>query len=199
VNKRLIIFGVLLAALLLSAVSPWPATLSVWNFTGSNVYITLKYNGVQKYFLTATPDGNSPYQYLSRFDIERRTNYSAQVTACDTTTTWGKMNMYVNLRLTFTGCESMKQWWTPKYWGEPSMEKPNFWSMQYYGLNASTKVIYGQHVPENDTQYGALRNTTKGHFGGTYYRRFHFLYDVAPSACFNDSWIWPKYGYDTCQ
>ena len=199
-NKRLIIFGVLLAALLLSAVSPWPATLRVWNFTGDNIYITLKFNGQQVYFLTATPDGNSPFQYLSVFDITRRNNYAAQVTACGTTTTWGKLNMITNLRLTFTGCESMRQFWTPKYWGEPTMEKPNFWNWADWGKTYYYDVIYAQHVPENDTQYGKYRNTTPGHLGnGTYIRRFHFLYDVAPSACFNDSRVWPKYDFDPCE
>ncbi len=123
-NKRLIIFGVLLAALLLSAVSPWPAVLSVWNYTGGNVYITLNYRGEQKYFLTATPAGNSDTYYLSRFDIVRRV-YSAQVTACDTTTEWGRLRMASNVRLVFVDCTAMKQW-TAKFWGEPTMEKINF-------------------------------------------------------------------------
>ncbi|MFZ5808937.1 MAG: hypothetical protein ACOY16_06625 [Chloroflexota bacterium] len=178
-NKRLVIFGVLLAALLLSAVSPWPATLWVWNFTGDNIYFTLKYRGVQKYFLTATPEGNSPRYYLSTFDIERR-QYSAQVTACETTTTWGRMNMLTNLRLTFTPCESMRQFWTPKYWGEPTMEKPNFWNWAYW--TKTTRGNFWQHVPENDPHYGALY--------GWY--RFRFLYDVAPAGtCWNDSKPWP--------
>ena len=184
-NKRLIIFGVLLAAMLLSAVSPWPATLRVWNFTGDNIYFTLKYRGVQKYFLTATPEGNSPLYYLSVFDLERR-QYTAQVTACGTTTTWGKMNMVNNLRLTFTGCESMKQFWTPKYWGEPTMEKPNFWNFAY--LTKTNKGNTYQHVPQNDPFYGSLY--------GQY--RFRFLYDVVSSLCWNDTKTWPATP-DTCR
>ncbi|RCK76954.1 MAG: hypothetical protein ANABAC_3379 [Anaerolineae bacterium] len=107
-NKRLIIFGVLLAALLLSAVSPWPAVLTVYNFTGDNVYITLKYRGEQKYFLTATPQGNSADYNVSVFDIVRRT-YSAQVTACETTTTWGRLRMASNVRLVFPDCLQMQR------------------------------------------------------------------------------------------
>jgi len=177
VNKRLIIFGVLLAALLLSAVSPWPAVLTVVNYTGDNIYITLKFRGEQKYFLTATPKGNSETYYVSRFDIVRR-RYSATVTACGTTGKGG-MNFVSNVRLVFTGCEAMKQWWTPKYWGEPTMEKPNFWN---FGT-------FLQHVPENDPHYGWQ----------WYDYRFRFQYDVAPAGnlCWNDSAVYP-FMFDYC-
>ena len=127
-NKRLIIFGVLLAALLLSAVSPWPATLQVLNYTGDNVYITLKFRGVQKYFLTATSDGNAgpDYYHLSVFDITRL-KYSATVTACQTTVS-GTMDLKTNLHLNFTSCDAMRQWWTPKYLKiDRGFEKPNFY------------------------------------------------------------------------
>jgi len=164
VNKRLIIFGVLLAALLLSAVSPWPATLRIWNFTGDNVYLTLKYRGVQKYFLTATPQGNSDTYYLSVFDITRLT-YNAQVTACSTTTTWGRLRMASNVRLTFTSCEAMKQYMTPKYWGEPTMEKPNFWNWNG-----------DESVPPNMGWWGSLSYKD---LAGTK-SAFRFLYDVVP-------------------
>ena len=102
-NKRLIIFGVLLAALLLSAVSPWPAKLTVINGTGDNIYITLKYRGEQKYFLTATPKGNSPDYQVSVFELVRRV-YSAKVTACATTTEWGRLRMASQVRLVFPNC-----------------------------------------------------------------------------------------------
>ena len=107
-NKRLIIFGVLLAALLLSAASPWPAVLDVWNYTGDNIYITLKYRGEQKYFLTATPKGNSDTYNVSRFELVRRV-YSAKITACATTTSWGRLRMASNLRLVFPDCLQMQR------------------------------------------------------------------------------------------
>lgn len=169
-NKKLIIFAILLAAFVLSAVNPWPSTLSVWNFTGDNVYIRLKYRGEQKYFLTVTPQGNSDTYYLSRFDIVRR-SYTAEVTACEMTTLWARMNLNYNLRLNFTPCESMKQYWTPKYWGEPTQEKPNFF----------ITGTYGQHVPENDPWYGYFYNL----------KRFRFIYDVQPGRCWNDSKDYP--------
>ena len=195
-NKRLIIFGVLLAALLLSAVSPWPATLTVGNYTGDNIYFTLKYRGEQKYFLTATPAGNaynkavgSDY-HISRFDIVRRV-YSATVTACQTTTTWGLFDMRTQVWLNFVPCEYMIQikdlqlnpaftaWlkankvgpqpvkWLnkpPKFWGEPTMEKVTFYT-------PGTK----EFGPPYGTWYG---NYYVPYTGGKV--PFRFLYNVTP-------------------
>ena len=124
-NKRLIIFGVLLAALLLSAASPFPAVLEIWNYTGDNIYITLRYRGEQKYFLTATVQGNTDDYNISRFDIVRRT-YSARITACDTTTSSGRLRMASNVRLVFPDCTAQKQVFSPKFWGEPTQEKVTF-------------------------------------------------------------------------
>jgi hypothetical protein len=163
VNKRVVIFVVLVAAMVLSAVSAWPATLSVYNGTGDNVYIKLSKYGVMKYFLTATVEGNSADRYWSIFDITRKT-YSAVVTACDTTTTSGAMDLRTNLRLVFTGCDSMKQWWTPKYWGEPSMEKVNFY-------NNGTDFEW---APPDDGWYGS------GWFKGDGGHAFYFQYSVLP-------------------
>ena len=174
-NKRLVIL-VLLAAFVLSAVAPWPAVLTVVNYTGENIYFTLKYRGEQKYFLTATPEGNSSSYYVSRFDIVRRTYTGNKVTACATTTTWARFNMNVNLRLVWTACESMKQYWTPKYWGEPGMEKPNFFS------NAGS-----EWVPPYGPWWGNYNWKCPGYawwcdivWGGNYARAFHFLYKVVP-------------------
>jgi hypothetical protein len=186
VNKRLIIFVILIAAFVLSAINPWPSVLTIWNWTGSNVYLRLTYRGEQKYFLTATPEGNSDTYRKSNFDIVRR-QYVAEVTACETMTRWARMNLAVNLRLNFTPCESMKQWWTPKYWGEPTQEKPNFF----------TSGTYTQHVPENDPQYGDIY----------WARRFKFLYDIQPGLCWNDDRVGKDtfagtslfYGYEYCQ
>jgi hypothetical protein len=174
VNKRLVVFAVVLAALLLSAVNPWPAILSVGNYTGANVYFTLKYHGVQEYFLTATPEGNSESWRISKFDIVRKT-YSAKVTACDTTTTWGTMRLTRNLWLNFTPCDAMKQWWTPKYWGEPSMEKPNFFT------DGSKEA-----APPNSTKFGYwwyMSNAVQNHdLAG--WDNYMFLYDTCTySSC----------------
>jgi len=124
--KKLIIFSILLAAIVLSAVNPWPAQLKVWNWTGDNIYFRLSYRGEQKYFLTATPQGNTDTYRFSLFEVARK-KYSSEVTACGVTTTGGSMNLNNNLKLTFTDCAMMRQWWRPLYWGEPGMEKPNFY------------------------------------------------------------------------
>jgi hypothetical protein len=178
VNKRLIIL-VLLAAFLLSAVSPWPAVLTVQNYTGDNIYFRLKYRGEQKYFLTATSDGNAyngvTGYHVSRFDIVRRTYTGNEVTACGTTTTWARFNLTTNLRLRFTACESMKQYWMPKYWGEPTMEKPNFYNFGTW-----------QRVPQNEPFYGS------------YTTHFRFLYDVSASGQCPDTKWWPAWGDPRC-
>ncbi|NMC11855.1 MAG: hypothetical protein GYA34_03125 [Chloroflexi bacterium] len=163
-NKRVVIFVVLLAAMLLSATSAWPATLTINNWTGDNVYIKLEKYGVMKYFFTATVEGNTGDRNVSRFDVERK-SYTATVTACGTTTTWGRMDLNRNLRLSFTDCDSMKQWWAPKYWGEPSQEKPNFYND---GDN--------EYSPYDGTWWGSY---TWKDLAGTV-KSFYFLYDVVP-------------------
>lgn len=209
-NKKLVIFVVLLAAMLLSAVGAWPATLTVNNYTGDNVYIKLSKYGVMKYFLTATVEGNSADRNISKFDIERNT-YAGEVTACGVTTTWANFNLKTNLRLTFTDCAMMKQFdlleynvcvdeegedvdcfledgitpnpevdktyklhkkvLTPKYWGEPSIEKVNFYSSDS-----------NEYSPPDQGWFGGLYEKD-GNLGlNKYINRdaFHFLYDVVP-------------------
>jgi hypothetical protein len=176
VTKRLVIL-VLLAAFLLSAVSPWPAVLTVVNYTGENIYFRLKYRGEQKYFLTATPEGNSSSYYVSRFDVVRRTYTSNEVTACETTTTWARFDLNNNLRLVFTPCESMKQYWTPKYWGEPGMEKPNFWNDGSSESVPPNGTWWGQYKYKFPSPPCSTMLKGKKSCGG---RAFHFLYDVVP-------------------
>lgn len=161
--KGKVIFVVLLAAMVLSAVSAWPSTLTVYNYTGDNVYIKLSKYGVMKYFLTATVEGNTTDRYVSRFDIERKT-YSAVVTACETTTTSGAVDLRTNLRLVFTDCDAMKQWWAPKYWGEPSQEKVNFYN----------NGVDFEWAPPDWGWYGA--SWSKGNGGDA----FFFQYSVLP-------------------
>ena len=139
--KKLIIFSILLAAIVLSAVNPWPAQLKVWNWTGDNIYFRLSYRGEQKYFLTATPQGNTDTYRFSLFEVARK-KYSSEVTACGVTTTGGSMNLNNNLKLTFTDCAMMRQWWRPLYWGEPGMEKPNFYQdAKYLPVQSRVQVV----------------------------------------------------------
>jgi hypothetical protein len=140
--KKLIIFSILLAAIVLSAVNPWPAQLKVWNWTGDNIYFRLSYRGEQKYFLTATPQGNTDTYRFSLFEVARK-KYSSEVTACGVTTTGGSINLNNNLKLTFTDCAMMRQWWRPLYWGEPGMEKPNFYQdANVYQWNVECEWVF---------------------------------------------------------
>lgn len=50
---------------------------------------------------------------------------NVEITACGYTAT-GTMNLKRNLRLTFTPCDEMLQSDKPRYLGEPSMEKRNW-------------------------------------------------------------------------
>jgi hypothetical protein len=125
-NKKLFVLIVLCLSMLFSAVVPWPAILTVINKSDVNVTYVLSFQGEQKYFLTATPLGNTDTYNVSRFEIVRRV-YDAKVTTCGVTSTWGELNMVRNLRNTFVECDRLRQFWSPAFWGEPGMEKPNFY------------------------------------------------------------------------
>lgn len=153
---------ILMIAFMFSAVNPWPSILTIVNYTGQDIFYTLKYRGVQEYFLTATIEGNTDTYNISKFDIERKV-YSAVVTACNTTTKWGRLNMNTNVRNVFTTCNQMKQWWTPKYWGEPTLEKPNFFESGGF-----------QWTPMNMGWYGLL--SYKG--DNVNKKAFSLLYDI---------------------
>lgn len=160
--KSKVIFVVLLAAMILSAVGAWPSILTVYNYTGDNVYIKLSKYGVMKYFLTSTVEGNSADRNVSKFDIERKT-YAAEVTACETTTTSGAVDLRTNLRLVFVDCTAMKQYDAPKFWGEPSQEKVNFYNDGD-----------DEWTPPDGGWYGA--SWSKGDGGSAFY----FQYSVLP-------------------
>jgi len=129
--KKLIVFSILLAAILLSAVNPFPAKLTVWNKTDNTVFIRLSYHNVQKYFLTVTDVGNTETYQLSVFEVVRKL-YDSETTACGVTAV-GTLDMNQNVKLNFTECIRMNQWWKPLYWGEPGMEKPNFsWEFERF-------------------------------------------------------------------
>ncbi len=177
-NKSKVIFVVLLAAMILSAAGAWPATLTVNNWTGDNVYIKLSKYGVMKYFLTATVEGNTADRYVSRFDITRKT-YTAVVTACGVTTSSGQVDLNTNLRLSFTPCDAMKQYWTPKYWGEPSQEKPNFYdggSLVFFKHG----VFYFTDEPGPWTGWYKSFSWAGWYADTTTDNSFNFLYSVQP-------------------
>jgi len=115
--KKLILLtiaSVLLAAGLISA-SPFLARFEVLNQTDEAIYISMDY----PYSWLAVPAGESV-----QFTVERDV-YDAKVYACGLEVD-GTIDLNRNLRLNFTPCYSMMQTDLPKYIGEPSMEKVNF-------------------------------------------------------------------------
>lgn len=165
--KYKVLFLVLVAAFLLSAVSPWPAVFTIVNNTSDNVYVVMRYRGESVYFLTATPQGNTADYRVSRFDIARKV-YSADVTACNVTTTWGRLDLKTNLRLTFVPCNTMINTDSAKFWGEPGMEKPNFFIAGNFAGNPETGPWWGSYS-------GKCNPVT-----GKNCKAFQFLYTVLP-------------------
>lgn len=116
-RNRIFFLGVLaVLALLTVAASAWPATLTVINNSAQDVYIRLEYPYT---FLRA------PAEETTVFAIERD-DYPAIVTYCDITND-GTMDLNSNLRLIFTECTGLNAPQLPKYMGEPSMEKVNWY------------------------------------------------------------------------
>jgi len=131
----------ILAVFSLIAANPWKARFKVINLTDADIFIILQ---------SESEDGTDYPQLIARtapkrdkvevvsdnpndkiredattlFTIDRDT-YMAEVVACGMRAR-GIIDLTRNLKLNFTECEKMAQWGTPKYHGEPSMEKPNW-------------------------------------------------------------------------
>lgn len=112
-----------LIVLLLVAANPWPARLTVINQTGEDIYISMDYPYTWL-VVKAGDDLLDEEKPTTIFTIERDV-YDARVIACGMTAV-GKIDMSRNLRLNFTACDQWYQDTTPKYLGEPSQEKPNW-------------------------------------------------------------------------
>lgn len=133
-NKMLIKLALLaMLSILLIAANPWLARFTVINQTDAKVYIILQSEDHFYPQLTAKPaKPDAVYIDLdelqelqtSRFTMERDV-YHATVHACGVVAE-GKIDLTRNLRLNFTPCEDMLQYTHPRYMGEPSMEKPNW-------------------------------------------------------------------------
>ena len=133
----------ILAVFSLIAANPWRARFKVINLTDADIFIILH---------PESEDGTDYPQLIARtapeqdededevvsdnptdeiredattvFTIDKDT-YTAEVIACGMRAQ-GTIDLTRNLKLNFTECEKMAQYWTPKYHGEPSMEKPNW-------------------------------------------------------------------------
>ena len=146
-NKRrvlLIVITVLfiLSAVALSGANQWRAKFNVRNRTGEDIYIILQSqseDGTDYPQLIAyghvpeededgdvimTDEDEIKASETTKFTIDRD-YYAAEIIACGMRAS-GEIDLTRNLKLNFTECEKMAQYWTPKYHGEPSMEKPNW-------------------------------------------------------------------------
>lgn len=124
----------------LMAVNPWKARFRVINQTGKDIYIILTPEDEDGQYYTQLvvpafaidPEDeeakkaieSSKEAYMTMFTIVRG-KYEAQVHACGYIAE-GKMDLTTNLKLNFTECRSMKDPYSKKYHGEPTMEKPNW-------------------------------------------------------------------------
>ncbi len=127
-NLKILVLGVVLFTFL-TAASPFPARFTVYNQTGSDIFIRLtdvKTGNPDYPLLTVTKDGTvkDAERPTTIFTVERKV-YEAQVFACGVNAT-GKIDLTRNLLLNFVACD---QWWQtdhPRFRGEPSQEKPNW-------------------------------------------------------------------------
>ena len=124
-KKYLIItFVLIMLATLLTAANPWKARLVIINQTKEDIYIRMEY----PYTWLTVPYIEPEYKTdkpKTTFTIERAIYKDVEVYACDVIAT-GNIDLTHNLKLNFTPCEEMFRSDKPRYLGEPSMEKPNW-------------------------------------------------------------------------
>lgn len=113
----------------LTAASPFPARFTVINQTEGDIFIVLsdEKSGNPDYpLLKVTQEGTveDAERPTTVFTIERKV-YDAQVYACGVTA-MGKIDLTRNLQLNFVQCDQWGQTDHPRFLGEPSQEKPNW-------------------------------------------------------------------------
>ena len=150
----------------MAAANPWKARFKVINQTQQDIYLILK---------SMEKDGEYyPQLVVRRFNVEKedeadrvvideddlRANqttkftivkdiYEAEVFACGMRAK-GEIDLTRNLKLNFTACDDMAEYWRPKYHGEPSMEKPNW----FKGPGMSEwRFVYGVPPEPFDWEY----------------------------------------------
>ncbi len=127
-NSKVLVLALVLF-MFLTAASPFPARFTVINQTGSDIYIVLfdADSGNPDYpQLKITKDGTveDAERPTTVFTIERKV-YDAQVYACGEVA-MGKIDLTRNLQLNFVQCDEWGQTSHPRFLGEPSQEKPNW-------------------------------------------------------------------------
>lgn len=158
----LIVFSLVFTA----AANPWKARFKVRNQTEQDIIIILvpiEEEG-EYYSQLVVPaynveDENEAARAIkdieelrenqsTKFTIERSL-YEAEVFACGMRAK-GTIDLTRNLKLNFTPCEDMAEYWRKKYHGEPSMEKPNW----FKGPGMSEwRFVYGVPPESLDWEY----------------------------------------------
>jgi hypothetical protein len=157
-NKRGLSIIVLTILFILSttliAANPWPARLTLINQTGDNLYLWLFADNektiLDYYFVVdgdplprPIPKGFNFALYRKEntvtFHLERKV-YTAWILGCGVMME-GKMDVTKgNLQLNITPCSDMIRFDKPRYLGEPTLEKPN-WFREPNMLNWRFKYI----------------------------------------------------------
>lgn len=157
-SKRGITLLILTILLILSttlvAASPWPSRLTIINQTGDNIYLWLFHDDektILDYYLVAEgeplprpiPFGFNFAQYRKDHTVTYHINravYTAWIMGCGVMME-GKMDVKKgNLQLNITPCSDMIRYDDPRYLGEPTLEKPN-WFREPNMLNWRFKYI----------------------------------------------------------
>jgi hypothetical protein len=136
--KKAIVFFLVLtlvAPALMAAQQPL-VRLEVINQTGEDIYIQMEYPYTNLKVPFDPPnipeiDPQHPERkpveddwVRTRFTITRDTYENVKIWACGGAFT-GTLNLEHRLLLNFVPCEEMIQDWSPRWFGEPTMEKPN--------------------------------------------------------------------------
>lgn len=127
-NSKVLVLALVLF-MFLTAASPFPARFTVINQTDSDIFIVLsdtKSGNLDYPQLKITQDGTleDAERPTTVFTIERKV-YDAQVFACGEVA-MGQIDLTRNLQLNFVECDEWGQTSHPRFLGEPSQEKPNW-------------------------------------------------------------------------
>jgi len=124
--KRIIIIILLLAiaSTVLVAANPWKSRLVIINKTGEDIHIFMEYPYTWLKVPYIEPENKSD-KPKTVFTIERDVYTDVEISACGYSAV-GTMNLNRNLQLTFVPCDEMIRYEKPRFLGEPSLEKPNW-------------------------------------------------------------------------
>lgn len=130
---------IMVLSTVLIAANPWPSRLTIINQTSDNLYIWMFEDSEKemlKYYMdmqgTTLP---RPIPFGFNFGQFRKDNTSVFTVDRQVYTVWlmgcgvmmeGQLDMSTNVQLNVTPCEDMVRYDNPRYLGEPTLEKPNW-------------------------------------------------------------------------